>query len=169
VSDRISFSQTQCRGDESTVYPFPHTTYTKLHPSHPSTQNSNLFPSSTHRGAKIKFVYYKKFINFANKILRKMANNERKPGESNKQYLERIKAQKKEQRIQEEINKVKNQEDYGGELEPAVLIAEQNPATISQGYQTVGRRNNDHRVGQKSVFGEREYDPNPSLAQRFGN
>lgn len=98
-----------------------------------------------------------------------MANNERKPGESNKQYLDRIKAQKKEQRIQEEINRVKSQEDYGGELEPARLTVEQNPATISQGYQAVGRRNNDHRVGQKSVFGEREYDAHPSLAQRFGN
>jgi hypothetical protein len=98
-----------------------------------------------------------------------MTTNERKPGESNKQYLERIKAQKREQRIQEEIDRVKNREDYGGEIEPAVLIAEQNPATISQGYQTVGRRNNDHRVGQKSVFGERKYDAHPSLAQRFGN
>ena len=51
-----------------------------------------------------------------------MANNERKPGESNKQYLDRIKAQKREQRAQEQIDRVKSQEDYGGELEPAVLV-----------------------------------------------
>jgi hypothetical protein len=55
-----------------------------------------------------------------------------------------------------------------GGLEPAVII-EPRPAIISQGYQTVGRKNNDHRVGQKSLFGEREYDAYPSLAQRFGN
>ena len=91
-----------------------------------------------------------------------MENNERKPGESIKQWRERIKAQKR-------IERIKTGKDYGGEIEPAVLIVEQNPATIEQGYQTVGRRNNDHRVGQKSVFGEREYDANPSLAQRFGN
>jgi hypothetical protein len=53
-----------------------------------------------------------------------MENNERKPGESNKQYLDRIKTQKKEQRIQEEINRVKSQEDYGGELEASVVTAE---------------------------------------------
>lgn len=54
-----------------------------------------------------------------------MANNERKTSESNKQYLDRIKAQKREQRIQEQIDRVKSQEDYGGELEPAVLVQEQ--------------------------------------------
>lgn len=53
-----------------------------------------------------------------------MENNERKPGESNKQYLDRIKAQKKEQKIQEDINRVKSQEDYGGELEASVVTAE---------------------------------------------
>lgn len=89
-------------------------------------------------------------------------NLKRLPGESIKQWRARIKAQKREQRIQEEIDK-------GGLLDAAVVVAPRSQATISQGYQTVGRKNNDHRVGQTSVFGEREYDPNPSLAQRFGN
>ena len=40
---------------------------------------------------------------------------------------------------------------------------------LSQGYQAVGRKNNNHRVGQKSVFGERKYDAHPSLSSRFGN
>lgn len=44
-----------------------------------------------------------------------------------------------------------------------------NPATISQGYKQIGSKDNNHRVNQKSLFGEREYNPNPSLAQRFGN
>jgi hypothetical protein len=61
-----------------------------------------------------------------------MTTNERKPGESNKQYLERIKAQKREQRIQEEIDRVKNREDYGGELEPAVLVQEQTTQPLIQ-------------------------------------
>lgn len=60
-----------------------------------------------------------------------MANNERKPGESIKQYLDRIKAQKREQRIQEEIDKVKSKEDYGGELEAAIVTAEK-PQTMEQ-------------------------------------
>ena len=60
-----------------------------------------------------------------------MANNERKPGESNKQYLDRIKAQKREQRIQEEIDKVKSQEDYGGELKAPVVTAESAPSVNS--------------------------------------
>lgn len=60
-----------------------------------------------------------------------MANNERKPGESNKQYLDRIKAQKREQRAQEQIDRVKSQEDYGGELETAIVTAEK-PQTMEQ-------------------------------------
>ncbi len=40
---------------------------------------------------------------------------------------------------------------------------------ISQGYKVVGRKDNDHRVNQKSVFGEREYHPNRSLAERAWN
>lgn len=80
--------------------------------------------------------------------------NRRKEGESIKQWRDRLKQQ--------------TQGIYMGELEPAVII-EPSPAIISQGYQTVGRKNNDHRVGQKSLFGEREYDAYPSLAQRFGN
>lgn len=87
-------------------------------------------------------------------------NLKRLPGESIKQWRDRIKAQKREQRIQEEIDK-------GELLDASIVVAPQE--TISQGYQTVGRKNNDHRVGQKSIFGEREYDPNPSLAQRVGN
>lgn len=41
--------------------------------------------------------------------------------------------------------------------------------TLSQGYQAVGRKNNNHRVGQKSVFGKRKYDAHPSLSSRFRN
>ncbi len=60
-----------------------------------------------------------------------MANNERKPGESIKQWRDRIKAQKREQKVQEEIDKVKSQEDYGGELETAVITADK-PQTFKQ-------------------------------------
>lgn len=95
-----------------------------------------------------------------------MANNERKPGESNKQYLNRIKAQKREQRIQEEIDKVKNQEDYGGELDASRLVEFTNTGTISQGTENKKSRKNNHRVNQKSVFGERNFKQNRSLAQR---
>ena len=60
-----------------------------------------------------------------------MANNERKPGESIKQWRARIRAQKKEQRIQDEIDKIKSKEDYGGELETAIVTAEK-PQTWGQ-------------------------------------
>ena len=75
----------------------------------------------------------------------------RKSGESIKQWLDRI----------------KSGEIDGGQIEPAVLTV--HPEEINQGYQTVGSKNNNNQVGQKSVFGERDYDSNPSLAQRFGN
>lgn len=93
----------------------------------------------------------------------------RKEGESINQWRKRIRAQKKEDSIQKEIEKVKNQEDYGGELNPAVVIYDPNQPVIKQGYQQLGSKNNDHRVGQDSVFGEREYHPNRSLAERVWN
>ena len=98
-----------------------------------------------------------------------MENNERKPGESIKQYLNRIKAQKREQRIQEEIDKVKNQEDYGGELDASRLVEFTNTGTISQGTENKKSRKNNHRVDQKSVFGERKFKQNRSLVQRAWN
>ncbi len=51
---------------------------------------------------------------------------ERKQGESINQWRRRVRAQKKEDSIQKEIERVKNQEDYGGELNPAVLIYDTN-------------------------------------------
>lgn len=93
----------------------------------------------------------------------------RNKGESIKEWRDRVKNQKQEDHINSEIEKVKQQEDYGGELAPAVLTVQQNPATISQGYQTIGRKNNNHRVGQKSVFGERKHRQNRSLAERALN
>ena len=59
--DLESVSLRDGSGVSCTITPHPHTIDTKI------------------------FVYYKNFTNFANKILRKMANNERKPGESIKQ------------------------------------------------------------------------------------
>lgn len=56
---------------------------------------------------------------------------------------------------------------YGGELEPATVQA--NSATISNGRQYVGSRNNDYRVNQKSLFGERKYNSDPSIAQKVLN
>lgn len=40
---------------------------------------------------------------------------------------------------------------------------------ISKGYKVVGRKDNNHRVNQKSVFGERKYKQNRSLADRAWN
>lgn len=94
---------------------------------------------------------------------------ERKQSESINQWRRRVRAQKKEDSIQKEIERVKNQEDYGGELNPAVVIYDQNQPVIKQGYQQLGSKNNNHKVGQDSVFGEREYHPNRSLAERAWN
>ena len=98
--------------------------------------------------------------------MHKILNMERKQGESINQWRKRIRAQKKEDSIQKEIERVKKQEDYGGELNPAVVIYDPNQPVIKQGYQQLGSKNNNHRVGQDSVFGEREYHPNRSLAER---
>ena len=91
-----------------------------------------------------------------------MENNERKPDESIKQWRARIKAQKKEQRIQEEIDK-------GELLDASIVVAPRFEATISQGTDDKKSRKNNHRVGQKSVFGERKYRQNRSLARRAFN
>lgn len=94
---------------------------------------------------------------------------ERKEGESIKEWRSRVKSQKKEQDIQNKIHSVKEQDDYGGELNESKIVVFRNQPTISQGYQKVGRKNNNHRVGQKSVFGERKYKQNRSLAERVVN
>ena len=56
VSDRISFSQTQCGGDESTVYPHPCTIDTNFYfyTLPPFNSKFKSFPNSIHRGAKTK-------------------------------------------------------------------------------------------------------------------
>lgn len=54
VSDRISFSQTQCGGTKVLSIHIPAQSiliFISI-PSHPSTQNSNLFPNSTTGGLK---------------------------------------------------------------------------------------------------------------------
>ena len=94
---------------------------------------------------------------------------ERKEGESIKEWRSRVKSQKKERDIQNKIQSVKEQDDYGGELNESKIVVFRNQPTISQGYQKVGRKNNNRRVGQKSVFGERKYKPNRSLAERAIN
>lgn len=40
---------------------------------------------------------------------------------------------------------------------------------ITSGYRTLGAKENDHRVNQSSLFGERDYNSNPSLAARLFN
>lgn len=92
----------------------------------------------------------------------KMANNERKSGESIKQWRARIRAQRKEQKIQDEIDK-------GELLDASIVVAPRFEATLSQGEDDKKSRKNNHRVGQKSIFGERKYRQNRSLARRALN
>ena len=55
---------------------------------------------------------------------------------------------------------------YAGELKPAIVTA---GPTISQDKKTIGSKSNDYRVNQSSLFGQRKYNPNPSIAARFLN
>ncbi len=56
-------------------------------------------------------------------------NSKRLPGESIKQWRDRIKTQKR-------IERVKDGKDYGGELESAIVIADR-PQTMPQKFNTM--------------------------------
>lgn len=58
-----------------------------------------------------------------------MKNNERKPGESVLQWRDRVKLQKR-------MDKVTSGKDYGGEIEPAIVVAEKKP-TFKQNIQNM--------------------------------
>lgn len=54
-------------------------------------------------------------------------------------------------------------------LDASIVVAPRFEATISQGADDKKSRKNNHRVGQESVFGERKYRQNRSLARRAFN
>ncbi len=81
-------------------------------------------------------------------------NNERQQGESIAQWKRRLQANNR-------------YGIYAGELEPAIIRA--NSATIDAGRRIVGSKQNDYRVNQSSLFGQRRYNSNPSIAQKLIN
>lgn len=86
-----------------------------------------------------------------------MSNKVRKEGESIKQWRDRLRQE----------NRNSNTID-GGELDPVIVEYDPNNS-ITNGYRTLGSKSNDYRVNQSSIFGERDYNPNPSLATRLLN
>lgn len=85
-----------------------------------------------------------------------MSNKARKEGESIKQWRDRLREKNRNAGVID-----------GGELNP-IIVSDINPNnTIKIENRAVGATSNNHRIGQPSLFGEREYNPNPSLMSRL--
>ncbi len=81
-------------------------------------------------------------------------SNERQQGESIAQWKRRLQANNR-------------YGIYAGELEPAIVRT--NSETIDSGRKAVGSKPNDYRINQSSLFGQRRYNSNPSIAQKLVN